>query len=55
MSIHSLTRRILVKKKDIQALYKQAKRRPRGQSAKQVQKSGCKSCGKVTWKPSTQD
>ncbi|WP_377889520.1 hypothetical protein [Alkalihalobacillus sp. R86527] len=39
-------------KKDIQDLYNKAKRRPRGKAHPSApKKSGCKSCGKVTWKP----
>ncbi|MYL63576.1 hypothetical protein GLW07_09445 [Bacillus hwajinpoensis] len=44
-----------MKKKDIQALYKEVKRRRRSglQETTQptIKKPGCKSCGKVTWKP----
>ncbi len=49
------SRRLTMKKKDIQALYKEVKRRRRSglQETTQptIKKSGCKSCGKVTWKP----
>lgn len=39
-------------KKDVQDLYEKIKRRPSGQSsAPSKSKAGCKSCGKVKWKP----
>ncbi len=48
-------RRFMMRKKDLQALYKEVKSRPRvgrPKSTKAATKSGCRSCGKVTWKPS---
>ncbi len=44
-----------MKKKDVQALYREVKRQRRsGAQIGSVKKSGCKSCGKVTWKPNIQ-
>ncbi|WP_226658528.1 hypothetical protein [Pseudalkalibacillus hwajinpoensis] len=44
-----------MKKADLQALYREVKRRRRTRKTiinPTKHKSGCKSCGKTTWKPS---
>ncbi len=45
-------------KKDVQALYNEVKRQRKTglktTKSSNAKKSGCKSCGKVTWKPDKQ-
>lgn len=42
----------MMKKSDIQELYREIKKRPRHKPAQShSRKQGCNTCGKVTWKP----